>query len=119
MFLEGQSDPETVAKPHALAFLIGDERIVIDGSETLLGTGTEDYFDAGFYWDDGPFDSPFAALISQDEQDERGSVTAARWHVLTNSIEFSESLDFSFEYGANRPRTAIRYASVAYYYLFD
>jgi hypothetical protein len=50
---------------------------------------------------------------------ERGSVTAGRWHVLTDSIEFRESLDFSFEYGADRPRTAERYASVAYYYLFE
>jgi hypothetical protein len=63
--------------------------------------------------------APFATLVSLSEEDERGSVRAARWHVLTNSIEFRESLDFSFEYGADRPRTAERDASVAYYYLFE
>ncbi|HTU59263.1 MAG TPA: DUF2961 domain-containing protein, partial [Polyangiales bacterium] len=119
MFMQGQADPDSIAPPHTLAFLEGDERIVVDDIESVLGTGTEDYFDAGYYWLSGRFDSPFATLVALSEDDEHGSVTAARWHVLTNSIEFRESFDFSFEYGADLPKTAERYASVAYYYLFE
>lgn len=119
MYMQGQLDNEAVAARYPLAFLEGDERITVDGEDTILGTGTEDYFDAGYYWGNGRFDSPFATLISKAEDANGGSVTAARWHILSNSIEWKDTLDFSFEYGADRPPSATDYASVAYYYLFD
>jgi hypothetical protein len=119
VYMQGQLDNEAVAARYPLGFLEGDERIAVDGEETVLGTGTEDFFDAGYYWGNGRFDSPFATLISKTEDANGGSVTAARWHILTNSIEFNQSLAFSFEYGADRPHSATDYASVAYYYLFD
>jgi hypothetical protein len=46
-------------------------------------------------------------------------VTAARWSSLRDAIEFRESLDISFEYGANRPASAAAYTSVAFYYLSE
>jgi hypothetical protein len=118
MFMQGTLDREAVAARYPLGFLEGDERILVDGAESVLGTGTEDYFDAGYYWTSGRFDAPFATLISRSEDANGGSVTAARWHVLTNSIEFDKSLELTFEYGAPRPKSATDYASVAYYYLF-
>jgi hypothetical protein len=119
VFMQGVLDSDAVAAHYPLGFLEGDERIVVDGSATVLGTGTEDFFDAGYYWGSGRFDSPFATLISRHEDANGGSVTAARWHALTNSIEFEDSLELTFEYGAPRPKSATDYASVAYYYLFD
>ncbi|HET8933584.1 MAG TPA: DUF2961 domain-containing protein [Polyangiales bacterium] len=119
VYMQGQLDNEAVAARYPLGFLEGDERIAVDGKDTVVGTGTEDFFDAGYYWGNGRFDSPFATLISKTEDANGGSVTAARWHILTNSIEFEQALDFSFEYGADRPKSATDYASVAYYYLFD
>jgi hypothetical protein len=119
MYLQGTLDTEAIHAHYPLSFLEGDERITVDGADSVLGTGTEDYFDAGYYWGAGRFDSPFATLISREEEADGGSITAARWHILSNSIEFKESLDFSLEYGANRPQSATDYASVAFYYLFD
>jgi Protein of unknown function (DUF2961) len=117
MFLHGQVDAES-ATPYAMGFLEGDERIVVDGETVSQGTGTEDYFDAGWYFRDGRFDSPFATLIAlaKDRDTGRGSATMARWHVLSDAIEFRDSFELSFEYGANRPDSASDYASVAFYY---
>lgn len=118
LYMQGTLDADAYAH-YPLGFLEGDERIVIDDEVAVLGTGTEDFFDAGYYWGSRRFDSPFATLISRDETADGGSVTAARWHILTNSMEFKRSLALSFEYGADRPQSATDYASVAYYYLFD
>jgi hypothetical protein len=120
VYMQGVVDPSS-ATPYPLGFLEGDERIVVDGTTCEEGTGTEDYFDAGWYWNEGRFDAPFATLISREEDQamKTGSVTAARWHALTIAIEFESSFELSFEYGANRPQSATDYASVAFYYLFD
>jgi hypothetical protein len=120
MYMHGSTDTDS-ATPYPLGFLEGDERVSVDGRAAVLGTGTEDYFDAGWYFRDGRFASPFSALIarSDDGASGLGSVTAARWHLLGDAIEFADSFELSFEYGANRPQAASDYASVAFYYASD
>ncbi|MEY4578789.1 MAG: hypothetical protein RL701_3492 [Pseudomonadota bacterium] len=120
MHLTGQVDPQS-ATPYPLGFMEGDERVRVDGQLTGHGTGTEDYFDGGWYYRDGKFSSPQAALIAitSDTTLGTGMVTAARWSSLRDAIEFRESLDISFEYGANRPASAAAYTSVAFYYLSE
>ncbi|MBI2058333.1 MAG: DUF2961 domain-containing protein [Nitrospirae bacterium] len=118
MFMEGHKDVQTVIAD-AFNFLEGDEFGTIDGELRIPGTGTEDYFNAGFYYLKGLFDSPFAGLNhKQTTEDGRsGAISTYRWHVLSDEINFSRSFDLNIEYGANRPDLADRYASVAYYYL--
>ncbi|HEX4340670.1 MAG TPA: hypothetical protein VH062_32400 [Polyangiaceae bacterium] len=48
--------------------------------------------------------------------DVPGQVTAVRWSLLGDAIDFQKSFDLSFEYGANSPATALDYASAALYY---
>ena len=45
-----------------------------------------------------------------------GQATAVRWSLLGDAIDFHNSFNLSFEYGANAPATAIDYSSVAFYY---
>jgi hypothetical protein len=117
MFLQGRADPEG-ATPSPFNFLEGDDRTIVDGV-TSKGTGTEDVFDGGWYFIDGRYDRPFSALIAKHSDDATGlgTVSMLRWNVLANAIPFQESFHLDFEYGANRPETATRYASVALYYL--
>ncbi|MBI3070916.1 MAG: DUF2961 domain-containing protein [Deltaproteobacteria bacterium] len=99
--------------------LTWDEFGVVDGELRVAGTGTEDYFNAGWYFSAGVFDSPFAGLNFKESDATAGSgrISAYRWHILTDEINFSNSFDLRMEYGANRPELADRYASVAYHYL--
>jgi hypothetical protein len=117
MFVQGREDPET-STPSPFNFLEGDDRTTVDGVVSK-GTGTEDVFDGGWYFIDGRYDRPFSALVAKNSDDNAGvgSVSMLRWNVLANAIPFQNSFRLDFEYGANRPETAISYASVAFYYL--
>ena len=117
MFVRGREDPETSIRS-PFNFLEGDDRTIVDGVESR-GTGTEDVFDGGWYFIDGRYDRPFTALIAKSANDatEEGDVTMLRWNVLANAIPFRDAFRLDFETGANRPETAISYASVAFYYL--
>jgi hypothetical protein len=115
MYLQGREDPEG-AIPSPFNFLEGDDHTVVDGVLSK-GTGTEDVFDGGWYFIDGRYDRPFSALIAKNSDDVNGAVSMLRWNVLANAIPFQSSFVLNFEYGANRPETAAKYASVAFYYL--
>jgi hypothetical protein len=65
-------------------YLEGNERVFIDGETTpsIIGTGTEDYFSSGWYFDTGPYSAPYhgatdASRSSGDSPDsghDRGRV---------------------------------------------
>lgn len=103
----------------SLNILEGNEEGVIDGVTRIFGTGTEDYFNAGFYFGRGSFSSPFAAAnyVKGGFSNEPGVVSCCRWHVLSDAIDFQESFALRFQYGVDRPAMVQRYATVAYYYL--
>jgi hypothetical protein len=116
MYMKGRSDADA-AQPVPLNFLEGDETFEIDGLSSV-GTGTEDYFGGGWYFANGPFSSPLAALVygATDNNQNVGLATAVRWHTLSDAIDFKTWFRLSFEYGANKPGTAIEYAATAFYY---
>jgi hypothetical protein len=101
----------------SLDFLEGDELLELDGSVNR-GIGTEDYFGGGWYFWNGPFSSPFAALLHKraDADSGEAEITALRWHALSDAIDFRDALRLSFEYGPNMPATASEYAAVSFYY---
>lgn len=115
--MQGQVDPGSAA-PYPLGCLEGDEQIVADGQTLALGTGTEDYFDGGWYFPHGPFSTPFGALLGLASDSVRGvgSATAARFHLLRDAVSYSNTFQLSFEYGAGRPLSATQYASVSFFY---
>jgi len=102
-------------KGRTLSFLEGNEMIYIDGDTkpTIEGTGTEDYFCSGWYFDRGLYSALYHGVIIKDEKPAR--VSAYRWHI-EDAIPFSKSIRFTIEHGAEDTVIA-DYSSVAYYYL--
>jgi hypothetical protein len=81
------------------SYLEGDERIILDGAITpdWYGTGVEDFFDAGFYFDHGEFSSPFSGA---SEVDADGNGTTAAYRILaTDPILYSRSIRWTQEAG--------------------
>ncbi len=95
-----------------LAFLEGDERYFVDGSFRGQGTGTEDYFNAGWYFDQGEFAAPYHGLVVKDEG--RARIAAYRWH-LPDPVPFHDSIRVDLEHGHANEEVA-DYATVAYWY---
>ncbi len=95
-----------------LWYLEGDEIFHIDGEFRGQGTGTEDYFNGGWYFDQGEFAGPFHGLVVKD--DERGRIAAYRWHI-PDPIPFHDSLRFEIEHG-HANTEVIDLATMAYWY---
>jgi hypothetical protein len=98
-----------------LVFLEGDERVYVDGSLTpqLQGTGTEDFYNGGSYFDHGTFSlpvhgEPFHVVQSGD------SVGVYRF-LLSDLIPFTNSIKVDIEHNGNNDGTP-NYYSVAFYY---
>ncbi|MFB9067242.1 DUF2961 domain-containing protein [Pseudofulvimonas gallinarii] len=87
-------------------YLEGDERIHIDGSAhpALHGTGNEDFYNAGFYFDHGGYGYPFAAPMTGAPWHQRvaGTPVASRMYrlLLADAVPFRSSLDVRLERGA-------------------
>ncbi|HEY3296408.1 MAG TPA: DUF2961 domain-containing protein [bacterium] len=78
--------------------LEGDETIALDGEATpsWRGTGTEDYFDGGYYWNDGAI---YQALGFHGCIRFAGYIAAAyRWHV-TDPVPFTNRFQMDIEVG--------------------
>ncbi len=102
------------AESHAgrLWFLEGDEIFTIDGEFRGHGTGTEDYFNGGWYFDQGEFAAPYHGLVVKD--DSLARVAAYRWHI-PDPISFRESIRIDLEHGHANQEVA-DYATMAYWY---
>jgi hypothetical protein len=98
-----------------LYFLEGNEMVYVDGEQkpSIEGTGTEDYFSSGWYFDRGTYSAPYHGVIIKDEKGSR--ISAYRWHI-EDAIPFRKSIRFTIEHGTGNAVTA-DYSSVAYYYL--
>lgn len=102
------------AESHAgrLWFLEGDEIFTVDGEFRGQGTGTEDYYNSGWYFDQGEFAAPFHGLVMKD--DELARIAAYRWHV-PDPIPFDDSIRVEIEHGHANGEVA-DYATTAYWY---
>jgi hypothetical protein len=97
-----------------LSFLEGDEMIYVDGEKeaSIKGTGTEDYFNSGWYFNQGEFSAPYHGLILKD--DSLGRIAAYRFHIL-DCIPFKKSIRALIEHGTQNTEIA-DYSSTAYWY---
>ncbi|MBF8295230.1 MAG: hypothetical protein HW389_1775 [Bacteroidetes bacterium] len=97
-----------------LQYLEGDEMVYVDGEPqpSLYGTGTEDYFTSGWYFNKGEFAAPYHGLILKD--DSLGRIAAYRFHVQ-DAIPFKKSIRFTIEHGHGNEEAA-DYSSTAYWY---
>ena len=95
-----------------LVFLEGDEVFLVDGEFRGQGTGTEDYFNSGWYFQHGMFAAPYHGLVVKD--DDRGRIAAYRWHI-PDPVVFQDSIRITLEHGHNNAEVA-DYATTAYWY---
>lgn len=97
-----------------LSFLEGDERVWVDerSSSSYHGTGTEDYFNGGWYFGGTGWRPLWGCTRIQPL---RGRCDAFRLH-LTDVVPFQQSIRVAIEHGT-RNRLPVRYGSVAFYYL--
>lgn len=101
---------------HGFGFLEGDEQICVDGEgfpPAFHGTGTEDYFNAGWYFSKGTFSAPYHGLTLWDPAHYRAS--AFRHHLL-DPIPFGRSIRVDIEHGGMNDTPRSLYASIGYWY---
>jgi hypothetical protein len=111
-----------------LAFLEGDEMIYVDEPNPypptpqnwkhpeavpqINGTGTEDCFGGGWYFDGGPFSAPYHGCVIKD--DKNSKVATYRWYI-EDAVPFHKNIRVTIEHGSGDDTTA-DYSSVAYFY---
>ncbi|HXU46211.1 MAG TPA: DUF2961 domain-containing protein, partial [Thermoanaerobaculia bacterium] len=97
--------------------LEGDERVYLDGSRHpgIYGTGVEDLFNGGFYFDRGPFALPLHGSPAHRTTPAGEDATSAYRLFLSDAIPFRSGLRAGLETGptGNLP---LRARTVAYYY---
>lgn len=117
--MEGKSGGEGFGSTLPFSFLEGDEIATIDGELTIHGTGTEDYFNSSFYFQNNEEDAtPFAQVwgLTHDEANNQERVSACRWHLFSDTIDFQQEIDFKIELGPLTPDAVRHYRSTAYFY---
>ncbi|GAA1613724.1 hypothetical protein GCM10009789_79870 [Kribbella sancticallisti] len=100
-------------------YLEGDERVYVDGERTpaIHGTGTEDYYESGWYFNQGTYSTPFHGNSGHEVQAGECRYecdSAFRLHV-TDAIDFQNQLTFGIEHGQQNDHPAV-YGSTAYLY---
>jgi hypothetical protein len=104
-------------EPGMTGFFEGDDSTVVDGRLTMHGTGSEDYFNGGWYammdrWD-GPLSLPLSGSLDYNLPLSR---TGGYRLFLSDKIPFTKTIHHSIEHGPEHNAAPGTYTSVAYYY---
>ncbi|MFC8731116.1 DUF2961 domain-containing protein [Luteimicrobium sp. NPDC057192] len=100
-------------------YLEGDERVYVDGSRSpaLHGTGTEDFYESGWYFNRREFSSPFNGLSAMPTKTNGCAYQCDSPYrlMIADAVAFSSGLTFGIEHGPvdNEPA---EYSSTAYWY---
>lgn len=115
---EGHYVGTTIAARGAdsLTILEGDDVYLVDGApaDEFHGTGTDDYFNSGWYFAEGAVSRPTHA-VTYKAAGQPAAFSAFRSH-LTVPVPFKESFVFELEHGPANDRPGVTYESVAYWY---
>lgn len=103
--------------PGITIFFEGDDSTVIDGKMRLHGTGSEDFFNGGWYalldcWDDA-MSLPLSGSLEYSIPLSR---TGGYRYFITDKLSFDQSFYHSIEHGPEHNRWPSDYTSVSYYY---
>ena len=100
-----------------LGYLEGDDMIYVDGEKrpSIHGTGTEDFFSAGWYFNKGEFAGPYSGLIYKN--DSLGQIAAYRQYI-TDPIPFKKNIKVTIEHGHGNQDIA-DYSSTVYWYQLE
>jgi hypothetical protein len=98
-----------------IGYLEGDEMIYPDGSKspTIQGTGTEDFFTAGWYFDEGQFNLPYHGCVVKS--DDLSRIEAYRLQVV-DCVPFQKDIRVDIEHGGENDFPGVDYSCVAYWY---
>lgn len=104
-------------EPGMTGFFEGDDSTVIDGEMRMHGTGSEDYFNGGWYammdrWD-GAFSLPLSGSLDYTLPLSR---TGGYRLFLSDKMPFTKNIYHSIEHGPEHNLAPATYTSVAYYY---
>ena len=112
----------TMEGPTSRGYLEGDERVYVDGSRTpqIHGTGTEDFYEGGWYFIRGSFTDPVNGEPVHQTAGTAGcpantDCTGTYRLMLADAVPFASSLTFGIEHGPVNDVQA-NYASTAYWY---
>lgn len=104
-----------------MSYLEGDERAYVDGalSPVIHGTGNEDYFNSGWYFNQGVFSRPSHGHPWRDQfHDSATNYTQVYRFHLSDCIPFNRSVKFGMEHGDGNTSPGI-FSSVTYFYKAD
>jgi hypothetical protein len=106
------------AEPGQTTFFEGDDEATLDGELTIHGTGSEDFFNGGWYdvpgrWY-GRLSFPLSGALDYDKPMGR---TGGYRFMLSDAYAFRKSLRFTIEHGPEGNLVPTDYASVSYLYL--
>lgn len=97
--------------------LEGNIKIYVDGNLDIENSGTEDWFNGTFYFQEGTYASDFAGCVLRDASNFR--VNMYRWHVL-DAVPFDTSLRVTWTAGESAHATVTNNPTIysnAWYYL--
>ncbi|HEV8242297.1 MAG TPA: DUF2961 domain-containing protein [Thermoanaerobaculia bacterium] len=104
-------------------YLEGDERVYVDGatSPSIYGTGVEDFFNGGFFFDRGAVIAPLHGSIYQLQTSAGDSVDGMYRLLLADAVPFHGGLRVALENGPGPPTGHLRMdaRAVAYGYSRD
>lgn len=98
-------------------FFEGDDSTVIDGINALHGTGSEDYFNGGWYAQAGGWVERLGtSLHGCLDYSLPFSRTGGYRFYVTDKLPFNRDFYHSIEHGPERNNRAVEYTSIALYY---
>jgi hypothetical protein len=111
MTMEGGSPPY---------YMEGNERAYVDGVRVpqIQGTGTEDFFDGGWYFWDNLFSLPLSGYTAHETSIEgcpRPTCKTAYRLQIADSVPFDRSILYEIQHGSINNVPAL-YSSTAYWY---
>jgi hypothetical protein len=117
----GQPDMSAGVQANPLNLLEGDVRATIDGRLALDGTGSEEYADDAFYFQDAPSATAFAQTWAvSSELEPLGRASYCRWHVLGTELDFVSDVELDVELGGfDNPHIVQSHRTISYWYLSD
>ncbi len=101
----------TMQSAAGLGFLEGDELFDVDGERVFNGTGTEDYFNSGWYFAAGHVIAPLHGCVRKTDN----SIVAYRIHI-NDAVVWQQEADLKIEHGGVSDTEGVEYASIAWWY---
>jgi hypothetical protein len=107
-------------EPGQTYFFEGDDEATLDGELSIHGTGSEDFFNGGWYDVAGRWNQRFSLPLSGalDYQKPLGRTGAYRL-MIGDAYAFRKSLKLTIEHGGEGNKEATDYAATSFLYLKD